>query len=170
MIEWLSQVDWFALACWLGAITCIVAGLAGTVIPAIPGLPLIAVGAALIGWAGDFEIVSWTTIIVLAVMAIVGVVIDTVAQTAGAQKAGASAKGIWGSVIGTIVGVFVGGLVGILLFPLIGAFIGEFIAKRDMLHAGRVGVATWIGMIVGTAAKIALAFMMLGVLIWAYLV
>ena len=69
-----------------------------------------------------------------------------------------------------MVGVFIGGLVGILIFPLIGAFVGEFVAKRDMLHAGRVGVATWIGMVVGTAAKIAIAFMMIGILIWAYLV
>ena len=160
MMEWFHQVDWFAVLCWLGAISCIVAGLAGTVIPAIPGLPLIAAGAALIGWAGNFEIVGWSTIIVLAVFAIVGVIIDTVAQTAGAQKAGASAYGIWG----------IGGLVGILIFPLIGAFVGEFVAKRDMLHAGRVGVATWIGMVVGTAAKIAIAFMMIGILIWAYLV
>lgn len=170
MMEWFHQVDWFAVLCWLGAISCIVAGLAGTLIPAIPGLPLIAAGAALIGWAGNFEIVGWSTIIVLAVFAIVGVIIDTVAQTAGAQKAGASAYGIWGSVIGTVVGVFIGGLVGILIFPLIGAFVGEFVAKRDMLHAGRVGVATWIGMVVGTAAKIAIAFMMIGILIWAYLV
>jgi len=42
MMEWFHQVDWFAVLCWLGAISCIVAGLAGTVIPAIPGLPLIA--------------------------------------------------------------------------------------------------------------------------------
>lgn len=170
MPEWFTQIDWFAISCWTGAVICIVAGIAGTVIPAIPGLPLIAAGAALIGWVNDFEIVGWSTIIVLTVLAVIGVVVDTVAQTAGAQKAGASAKGIWGSVLGTFAGVFAGGLIGILVFPLIGAFIGEYIAKRDMLHAGRVGVATWVGMVVGTAAKIALAFMMIGILTWAYMV
>lgn len=170
MFEWFSQIDWFAVCCWLGAVSLIIAGLAGTVIPAIPGLPLIAGGALLIGWAGDFEIVGWGTIAALTVMAVIGVAVDTVAQTAGAQKAGASPQGIWGSLIGTVVGVFLGGLFGILVMPLIGAFIGEFWAKRDLLHAGRVGVATWIGMIVGTAVKIALAFMMLGVLIFMYMV
>ncbi len=167
---WFLSVDWFAVLCWMGAISSIVAGLAGTIVPALPGLPLIAVGAALIAWAGHFEVVGWSTVIVIAILAIIGVVVDTVAQSAGAQKAGASAKGIWGSVLGTFAGVFVGGLVGILIFPLIGAFVGEFLAKRDLLHAGRVGVATWIGMVVGTAAKVALAFMMVGILIWAYLV
>ena len=54
--------------------------------------------------------------------------------------------------------------------PLVGAFIGEFWAKRDYLHAGRVGVATWIGIVVGTAVKIALAFTMLGLMIVMYFV
>jgi uncharacterized protein YqgC (DUF456 family) len=161
MLDWFAQIDWFAVICWLSAISLIIAGLAGTVIPAIPGLPLIAAGGALIGWG---------TIATLAVLAVIGVIVDTVAQTAGAQKAGASSYGIWGSVIGTFVGVFMGGLVGIFIMPLVGAFIGEFWAKRDYLHAGRVGVATWVGMVVGTAVKIALAFTMLGLMIVMYFV
>lgn len=53
--------------------------------------------------------------------------------------------------------------------PLVGAAVGEFWAKRDLMHAGRVGVATWIGMIVGTAVKVALAFTMTGYLFFIYL-
>ena len=98
----------------------------------------------------------------------IGVVVDTVAQTAGAQRAGASKEGILGSLIGTVVGVFLGGIVGILIMPLVGAAIGEFWAKRDLLHAGRVGLATWIGMIIGTVVKVALAFTMTGTLFAVY--
>ena len=170
MFDWIASIDWFVLGCWLGAVSLIAAGLAGTIIPAIPGLPLIAAGGVLIAWAGEFQVVGWGTLAALVVMAVVGVVIDTVAQTAGAQKAGASPQGIWGSLIGTVLGVFMGGLVGIFIMPLVGAFIGEFWAKRDLLHAGRVGVATWIGMIVGTAVKVGLAFMMLGLLTVMYFV
>lgn len=140
-MEWLTSIDWFALWCWAGALILIAAGFAGTIIPAIPGLPLIAV---------------------------IGVVVDTVAQTAGAQRAGASKEGILGSLIGTVVGVFLGGIVGILIMPLVGAAIGEFWAKRDLLHAGRVGLATWIGMIIGTVVKVALAFTMTGTLFAVY--
>ena len=164
-MEWLTSIDWFALWCWAGALILIAAGFAGTIIPAIPGLPLIAVGAWLIGWAGDFQEVGWKTIAFLGVLAVIGVVVDTVAQTAGAQRAGASKEGILGSLIGTVVGVFLGGIVGILIMPLIGAAIGEFWAKRDLLHAGRVGLATWIGMIIGTVVKVALAFTMTGTLL-----
>lgn len=166
-MEWLTTFDWFALACWLGAFVLIAAGFAGTVVPAIPGLPMIAGGAWLVGWADDFEKVGWKTIAFLAVLAVIGVAVDSLAQTAGAQRAGASRAGIVGSIVGTVIGMFLG-LFGLLFGPLIGAAIGEFWAKRDLLHAGRVGMATWIGMIAGTVLKIALAFTMTGVLLLVY--
>ena len=98
----------------------------------------------------------------------IGVVVDSVAQTAGAQRAGASKAGIIGSLVGTVAGMFLG-VFGLLFMPLIGAALGEFWAKRNLIHAGRVGVATWIGMIVGTAVKIALAFAMTGILVFVWL-
>lgn len=166
-MEWLTSIDWFALWCWTGAVILIVAGFAGTIVPAIPGLPLIAVAAWLIGWADDFVHVGWKTIVFVAVLAVIGVVVDTVAQTAGAQKAGASKEGIIGSLIGTVLGLFAG-IVGILFFPLLGAAIGEFWAKRDLIHAGRVGIATWLGMILGTVVKVALAFTMTATILAVY--
>ena len=167
-MEAFTSLDWFAVGCWLSAFVLIALGFAGTVVPAIPGLPMIAGGAWLIGWADDYEKVGWKTILFLAVLAAIGVAIDTVAQTAGAQKAGATRAGIIGSLVGTVIGMFMG-LFGILFMPLIGAAVGEFWAKRDLLHAGRVGIGTWIGMVVGTAAKIALAFIMTRVLVFVYL-
>lgn len=163
-----GSFDWFAIACWFGAFTLIAAGFAGTVVPAIPGLPLIAAGGWLIGWADHYEKIGWKTIVVLVVLAVIGVVVDTAAQTMGAQRAGASKAGIIGSLVGTVIGMFMG-LFGLLFMPLVGAAIGEFYAKRNLIHAGKVGVATWIGMIVGTAVKVALAFAMTGILVFVYL-
>lgn len=167
-MEWLTSLDWFALSCWFGAIVLIVLGFAGTIVPAIPGLPMIAAGGWLIGWADHYEKVGLWTIAVLIVLAVIGVVVDSVAQTAGAQRAGASKAGIVGSIVGTVVGIPMG-LFGIFVMPLVGAAVGEFWAKRDLMHAGRVGVATWVGMIVGTAVKVALAFTMTGYLFFIYL-
>ena len=160
-MEWLTSLDWFALSCWFGAIVLIVLGFAGTILPAIPG-------GWLIGWADHYEKVGFWTIAVLIVLAVIGVVVDSVAQTAGAQRAGASKAGIVGSIVGTVVGIPMG-LFGIFVMPLVGAAVGEFWAKRDLMHAGRVGVATWVGMIVGTAVKVALAFTMTGYLFFIYL-
>lgn len=167
-MEWLTSLDWFALSCWFGAIVLIVLGFAGTIVPAIPGLPMIAAGGWLIGWADHYEKVGFWTIAVLIVLAVIGVVVDSVAQTTGAQRAGASKAGIVGSIVGTVVGIPMG-LFGIFVMPLVGAAVGEFWAKRDLMHAGRVGVATWVGMIVGTAVKVALAFTMTGYLFFIYL-
>lgn len=166
-MEWFTNFDWIALACWTGAFVLIALGFAGTVVPAIPGLPMIAGGGCLIGLAGDFEKLGWKTITLLVVLAVIGVIVDTVSQTAGAQRAGASKAGILGSIVGTFLGMFLG-IFGLLFMPLIGAAVGEFWARRDLIHAGRVGVATWIGMIVGTAVKVALAFAMTGIILFVY--
>ena len=81
-----------------------------------------------------------------------------VAAAAGAKRAGASREGV----IDTVVGVFTG-FVGLVFMPLVGAAIGELIAQRDALRAGRVGVATWLGMLAGTVAKVAIVFVMVGI-------
>ena len=87
-MEWLTSIDWFALACWLGAFVLIALGFAGTIVPAIPGLPMIAGGAWLIGWADNYDKVGWKTILFLAVLAVIGVIVDSVAQTAALRRQG----------------------------------------------------------------------------------
>jgi uncharacterized protein YqgC (DUF456 family) len=86
----------------------------------------------------------------------------------GARKAGASRYAIVGAALGTIAGIFTG-FVGLLFMPLVGAAIGEFAAQRDVARAGKVGVATWIGLLVGTALKVAIVFAMVGVFVVALL-
>ena len=71
----------------------------------------------------------------------------------------------WGATIGAIVGLFFG-LVGIILGPFLGAVIGELSGGRDMVSSGRAGVGAWIGMVVATAVKLAIAFLMIGVAIF----
>ena len=88
---------------YLGALALIAVGLAGTVIPAIPGLPIIFAGSWLIGWASGYELISVTAVVILALLAAVGIGIDILAQILGAKRAGASRAGLWGAVIGTVV-------------------------------------------------------------------
>lgn len=150
------------LALWIAAVLLVLAGLAGTVLPALPGIPLIFGGVLLAAWIEDFQRISGWTIAVLAVLAAVGVAIDYLAAAASAKRAGASKQGVIGAAIGTIAGIFTG-LWGLLFMPLVGAAIGEYIAQRDALRAGKIGVATWVGLLIGTAAKLAIAFTMIGV-------
>jgi uncharacterized protein len=149
-------------ALWIVAVLLIVVGVAGTVLPALPGIPLIFGGVLLAAWIDDFQRIGTWTLVVLAVLAAIGVAVDYVAAAISAQRVGASRQGIVGAAIGTLAGIFTG-LWGLVFMPLVGAAIGEFIAHKDALRAGKVGVATWFGLLVGTAVKIAVAFTMIGV-------
>ena len=155
-----------ATTLWIVAVLLIVVGIAGTVLPALPGVPLIFGGVLLAAWIGDFQRISVFTVVVLAVLAVVGIVIDYIAAAISAKRAGASKQGIVGAAIGTVAGIFTG-LWGLLFMPLIGAAIGEFIAHKDAFRAGKVGAATWFGLLVATAIKLAIAFTMVGVFIAA---
>lgn len=156
-------------ALWIVAALLVVSGLAGTVLPALPGIPLIFGGVLLAAWIDDFERISVWTIAVLGVLAAIGLAIDYIAAVASAKRAGASKQGVIGAAVGTVVGIFTG-LWGLVFMPLVGAALGEFIAQRDALRAGKVGLATWLGLLLGTAAKIAIAFTMIGVFLAALLI
>ena len=102
--------------------------------------------------------ISWTLALHVPLAALTFLV-DFLAAAAGAKRVGASPWAVVGAAIGTVAGVFTG-LVGLLFLPLAGAALGEFLARRDMMRAGKVGVATWVGLLVGTALKVAIVFAM----------
>lgn len=151
---------------WIAAVLLIIVGVAGTILPALPGIPLIFGGVLLAAWIDDFQRIGTWTLVVLAVLAVFGVAVDYVAAALSAQRVGASRQGIIGAALGTLAGIFTG-LWGLVFMPLLGAAIGEFLAHRDALRAGKVGAATWFGLLVGTAVKIAVAFTMIGVFLAA---
>jgi uncharacterized protein YqgC (DUF456 family) len=157
------------IALWVLAVVLIVVGVIGTVLPALPGAILVFAGVALAAWIEDFARISGWTLGVLGALTVIAWVIDYVAAAAGAKRAGASRQAIVGAALGTIVGVFTG-FVGLLFMPLVGAAIGEYLAQQDALRAGRVGVATWLGMLAGTVAKVAIVFLMVGVFVAALLI
>ena len=151
---------------WIVAILMIVVGIAGTVLPALPGVVLVFGGIALAAWIDDFTRISAWTVGALAVLTLAGVAADYVAAALGAKKAGASKLAIVGAAIGTLAGIFTG-LVGLLFMPLAGAALGELVAQRDLRRAGKVGIATWLGLLIGTAVKVAIVFTMVGIFVIA---
>ncbi len=154
------------IALWVLAVILIVAGVAGTVLPALPGAALVFAGIVLAAWIDDFARISGWTLGVLGALTLVAWVIDYVAAAAGAKRVGASPAAIIGAAIGTVLGIFTG-FVGLIFMPLAGAAIGELIARGDLVRAGKVGIATWIGMVIGTIAKVAIVFVMVGVFLGA---
>ena len=154
---------------WLACAGLIIAGLAGTVLPMLPGTLLVLGGIFLGAWIDDFARVGWGTLSVIVVLAITAWVLDYIAGILGAKKAGASRLALIGAAIGTVVGLFMG-FVGVLFMPLVGATIGDLIARKDQRAALRVGVATWLGIMAGLIAKVVIAFMMIGIFLVALLI
>jgi uncharacterized protein YqgC (DUF456 family) len=145
----------------------IVGGFIGTILPGMPGVLIIYAGMWLAAWIDDFARIGWVTLTILGILMALALAADLVASLLGAKRVGASPQALFGSVIGGIAGLFFG-LIGLLLGPFIGAVAGELMARRSFADATRVGVATWIGLLVGTMAKIALAVSMLGVFLVGY--
>ncbi|QOY63764.1 DUF456 domain-containing protein [Lysobacter sp. H21R4] len=144
------------------AVVLVVLGVAGTVLPAIPGIPLIFAGMLLAAWANGFEQVGPWILLVLGVLTVLSVAIDLLATAVGAKRVGASRLALAGAVAGTVAGLFFG-LLGLLAGPFVGALAGQLLHDRHLGRATRVGLGTWLGMLVGTVLKIGVVFAMLGI-------
>ena len=153
---------------WVLCAALILLGLAGTVLPVLPGTVLVWGGILLGAWIDDFTRVSVTTVVVISVLAVLAWGLDYAAGLLGAQKAGASKLALMGAAVGTVAGLFMG-LVGVLFMPLVGAAVGEYMARNDEARAVKVGLATWVGIMMGLLAKVVLAFIMVGVFVAALL-
>ncbi len=158
-----------AAALWILAIVLMVVGAAGIILPALPGVPLIFAGMVLAASIDDFQRIGWMTLTILGFLTVIAFIVDFAASALGAKRVGASSRAVWGAVIGTLVGLFFG-FVGLVLGPFIGAVVGEMSVHGRMHQAGRVGVATWMGLIFGTLFKLAIAFSMLGIFVFAYFI
>lgn len=157
-----AQALYYVLAAIL-----VVAGIIGTILPALPGLPLVFAGMLLAAWAGGFEQIGVATLSVLGVLTLLSIAVDFWATALGAKRVGASGKAVVGAIIGTFAGLFFGP-VGLFAGPFLGALAGELLHGRDVGQATRVGFGTWLGIVFGVVLKLALAFAMLGLFAFAW--
>lgn len=157
------------IALWILSAALILVGLAGAVLPVLPGAALILAGAVLGAWIDDFQRVGGWVVGVLVALTLLSWIFEYAAGVLGAKKVGASKEALIGAGIGTVVGLFLG-LVGVLVLPFLGAAAGEYLARRDRRGAVRVGVATGIGLVLALVAKVVIAFVMVGVFAVALLV
>lgn len=150
----------------------VLAGLAGTVLPALPGVPLVFAGLLVAAWTDGFQRVSWGWLALLGVLTLSSIVVDLWAGAAGAKRVGASRLAVVGATVGTLGGLFLGPL-GLLAGPFLGALGGELLHRRSiearhMGDAAKIGFGTWLGLLLGTVLKLALAFAMLGLFALAW--
>lgn len=154
---------------WTFAIALVAIGLVGVVVPALPGTVLIFAGLFIGAWADGFTRVGTGTLVVLAILAAASYGIDFVAVALGAKRLGASRRAMAGAALGTLLGLPLG-LPGLIVGPFVGALLGELTTNPDLMRAGRMGLAAWIGFAIGMVAKVAVAFLMIGIFLAALFV
>ncbi len=145
------------------AVVCLLTGLAGCVIPVLPGPPISYLGILFLHFSEEFDY-SLTTLLVLLALVIVVTILDYVIPMLGSKYLGAGKWGSAGSFIGTIIGLFFLPW-GLIVGPFLGAFIGEKISGKGWHDAFVAGTGSLVGFIVGTLIKVLLCLYMIWIFI-----
>jgi uncharacterized protein YqgC (DUF456 family) len=152
---------------WVLAIALVLVGVAGTVLPALPGAILVLAGLALAAWIDGFARVGFGTLAGLVGLTLLAYALDFVATALGARRFGTSWWGVMGALVGMLGGLAFG-LPGLVIGPFVGAFVAEWLARRDVRQAGRAGLGAWLGLLLGAAGRLAVVLAMIGVFAVAY--
>jgi uncharacterized protein YqgC (DUF456 family) len=149
------------------AVVLVLVGFAGTILPALPGVPLIFAGLAVAAWSDGFARVGFGTLSLLLLLTLVSVGLDVMAASFATRKLGASRAAAIGALVGTLLGLPFG-LVGLFVGPFVGAALCEYWSVRDLRRAGTAGAGGWLGLALAVAARFAVAFTMLGLFALAW--
>ena len=146
---------------WALAVLLVVFGMIGTIFPALPGPGLVFVGLLVAAWAEQFAYIGFWSIAILGGLTLLAYGVDFLATALGAKRMGASKRAVLGAALGAMAGLFLG-IPGVILGSFVGAVLGELTVRGDLRKAGQAGFGAWIGLVLGTAAKLALVFTMIG--------
>lgn len=136
-----------------GAIICAIIGLAGSILPALPGAPLSFAGLVLLCFCDGADISStsiWVSAIFLAIVS----VLDYVAPIWLTNASGGSKQATRGSIAGLIAGLFFFPPWGLVIGPFIGAFVGELMTHATTGKALKVAMMSFVGFVLTTGLKI----------------
>ncbi len=141
------------------AFLCLLLGLAGSVVPALPGVPLSFLGLLILHWTENVEFSS-TFLWVWAGITVLTLVADYFIPAWGTKRFGGSRYGVWGTTIGLVIGLFFGPW-GIVLGPFVGALVAELIAGKQSHEALKAALGSFIGFLMDTLLKVICCALML---------
>lgn len=139
-------------------------GVAGLVVPALPGALFLLLGVVAIAAAEGFTRVGWPTVVAALLIAVLMTIVDFAAGVLGARALGASKWGLAGASLGFLAGLFFG-LPGLLIGPPLGAFAFEYFKEPAFRKAAKAGAGVVAGFLLGTVGKLALAALMIGLVV-----
>ena len=141
-------------------------GMAGIIIPIIPSIPLVWLGAFIYAIFTHFEKITWMLLLIFALITIFSIVLENLGNVYGAKKFGATRWGIIGSIVGTGIGFYMGGPIGLILGPIVGTVIFELIGGKGYKGALKSGLGNFVGFLGGSVIKIIVGLSMIGIFIW----
>jgi uncharacterized protein YqgC (DUF456 family) len=151
------------------ALIIVAIGLVGTMLPGLPGMPLVLGGIALFAIGTQFRYIGSVQFAVFVFLGLLGLVLNYLGQLFGARRFGASRAGMLGAIVGLVVGLFVFPPFGLVIGPLTGAIVAELVNGREMNAALRSGVGVVIGYLFGSLAEVLIAIIMTGWFLWSTL-
>jgi hypothetical protein len=157
-------VTWEQIIGLVVALLLMLGGLAGSILPGLPGPPLVlltAIGHRL--YFGDASMGNWGLVFLAGLMTL-SIALDYLAGLLGAKKMGATWRGVVGAALGALVGIFLGPL-GILAGPFVGATVLELAGGREFQESARAGAGAAIGMVLGAVGKVACCVAMIGLFV-----
>lgn len=128
-------------------------GIAGSILPILPGPPLSFFAVILLHFSG-YASFSITFFAIAGGIAAVLTIFDYLLPSWLVNKFGGSKQGVTGSIIGLIAGAIILPFIGIIIGPFIGAFIGELMANKDKKAALKAASLTFVGFLIGTGLKL----------------
>ena len=162
-------MDVWTVLLFIGTLLIMSVGLAGVILPVLPGVPMIWLGAFLYGLFTGFEEINWNVLGIFAIMTGFTIILDYVANLYGAKRMGATRWGILGALFGMLVGLFTAGLIGLLIGSFVGAVLGEILSGKTQSQALRAGIGTFLGFLGGTLIKFIVGSIMIGIFLWKVL-
>jgi hypothetical protein len=136
-------------------------GIAGTILPILPGTVMIMAGFIIYGLIAGFEGMGFYFFIGQTALIGLSYLVDFIATALGVKMYGGSKAAIWGAVAGTLL-IFVIGPVGLLIGPLIGAILGELLMGKKLRRSMRAGFGSFLGLVGGSLAKLVISCFMVG--------
>lgn len=160
-------MEWYEIVLFIFILIGMLIGMFGTILPIIPGTPLIFGLALLYALIEGFNALPGRVLLILLGLTLLAQLLEYLSTVFGIRRMGGSYFGVLGAVAGLVAGFFSGaGIIGIIIGPIIGAFLFEIIAGKDSKQAMRAGIGSFFGFLLGGVLKFALAGVMIGIFVW----
>ncbi len=149
-------MDWVLI---ISGILLLAAGLAGCILPVLPGPPLSYLALLLLHFSSSHNF-SEKFLITWGIVAAAVTLVDYWIPVWGAKTFGASRLGVWGSVIGLLAGLLFFPPLCIIFGPFLGAVVGELLSGKDSRLAMKAGFGSFVGFLSGIMLKLIASGMM----------